>query len=370
MLVGQHGWLLETGKHGKSGARFLRPPDFRRRRIFVMSSQAGAGERKRLVIHRVAPEREENRLAEDVRAGLTAQPKTLPPKYFYDELGAHLFEAICQLPEYYLTRAESEILQRFAGEIVEQLSGHCSLVELGSGSAVKTRHLIAALLARQATLHYQPIDISAAMLEQSAQALLQEYPGLRITAQANDYTRGLGAIERGDAERLLVLFLGSNIGNYDPPEALALLREVRRVLRPGDGLLLGADLKKSAAALEAAYDDALGVTAAFNLNLLRRLNRELEADFDLAQFTHRASYNQMQGRVEIHLVSRAAQTIHLRGIGLSVELQAGEMIHTENSYKYDLAPMAALAQAAGFKHERAWLDAGQQFSCNLWLATA
>lgn len=310
----------------------------------------------------------ESGLAAEVRAGLTAQPKTLPPKYFYDELGSHLFEAICHLPEYYLTRAETEILKRYASAMVSRLPGNMSLVELGSGSAVKTRYLIEALLRHQSRLHYQPIDISATMLEQSARDLFRDYPQLQITAQASDYTEGLGQIERGDGERILALFLGSNIGNYDPPEALALLREMRHALRPGDGLLLGVDLKKSVPVLEAAYDDALGVTAAFNLNLLVRLNRELHADFDLSRFEHRAVYNRELSRVEMHLVSRAAQTIHLHAISLTVKMQEGETIHTESSYKYDHFQLTALAEAAGFRHDATWLDAQERFSCNLWLA--
>jgi dimethylhistidine N-methyltransferase len=333
-----------------------------------MSTEAGSVEPARLVIHQSKRDRAENSLAADVRAGLTARPRRLPPKYFYDELGSHLFEAICHLPEYYLTRAETEILKRYAGQIVSRLPGTIRLVELGSGSAIKTRSLIEALLRRQPRLHYLPIDISAAMLEKSAQALLQDYPGLQITAQVSDYTQGLSSIGRGEEERILVLFLGSNLGNYDPGEALALLQEVRRVLRAGDGLLLGADLKKSPAILEAAYADALGVTAAFNLNLLQRLNRELEADFDLAQFEHRAVYNRELGRVEMHLVSRRAQTINIRALKLKVEMKRAETIHTENSYKYDQAQLAALAAEAGFRCDRAWLDAREQFSCNLWLA--
>jgi dimethylhistidine N-methyltransferase len=321
-----------------------------------------------LFIRGCAPDIRGQGLPADVYAGLTAQPKTLPSKYFYDELGSHLFEALCHLPEYYLTRAETEILKRYANTIVNRLPGSLSLIELGSGSAIKTRYLIEALLARQPRLHYQPIDISATMLKQSSRELQRDYPHLRITPQANDYTQGLGGIERVEGERMLVLFFGSNIGNYAPDEALALLREVRRALRTGDGLLLGADLKKSAATLEAAYDDALGVTAAFNLNLLLRLNRELDADFDLAHFEHRAIYHRELGRVEMHLVSRAAQVIHLGAIGLTVKMQEGETIQTENSYKYDHPQLVALAQAAGFKHEATWLDARERFSSNLWLA--
>lgn len=322
----------------------------------------------RSAIPSAVPDARESSLAAEVRAGLSAEPKTLPSKYFYDELGSHLFEAICHLPEYYLTRAETAILKQYANAMVGRLSGRLTLVELGSGSAVKTRYLIEALLARQPRLHYQPIDISATMLEQSARDLFRDYPQLHISTRASDYTAGLGQIERADGERILALFLGSNIGNYNPPEAAALLREIRHALQAGDGLLLGADLKKPASVLEAAYDDALGVTAAFNLNLLVRLNRELKADFDLARFEHRALYNRELGRVEMHLVSREAQTIHLRAIGLSVKMREAETIHTESSYKYDHPQLAALAEASGFRQEVVWLDAQQRFSCNLWLA--
>ncbi len=310
----------------------------------------------------------EDAFAADVRAGLTATPKKLLPKYFYDALGSVLFEAICHLPEYYPTRAETEIFRHHSSDIVSSLTGRLGLVELGSGSSVKTRYLIEALLARQSELHYQPLDISATMLEQSAVELLKSYPALHITAQARDYTQGLGLIERAEGERLLALFLGSNIGNYDPPEALALLKQIRQALRVGDGLLLGADLKKSVAMLEAAYADALGVTAAFNLNLLLRINRELEANFDLKQFAHRAVYNHEPGRVEMHLVSLVTQTISINALGLQIEMREGETIHTENSYKYDQEQLTRMAVTAGFRVARVWLDAGERFSCNLWLA--
>jgi dimethylhistidine N-methyltransferase len=330
----------------------------------------------RLAIRRAAMENQSS-FAADVRAGLTATPKTLPPKYFYDALGSQLFEAICLLPEYYPTRAEAEIFENHAAEIVAQLASPVTVVELGSGSSVKTRRLIESLLARQGELHYQPVDISETILTESAMKLLDDYPPLRITAQATDYTQGLGAIarrpdergaERGD-ERVLVLFLGSNIGNYNPDDARALLREVRRNLRAGDGLLLGADLKKSRDTLEAAYDDPIGVTAAFNLNLLSRINRELDADFDLRRFRHRAHFNEARSRIEMHLLSRVRQTVEIRALGLTIDFSEGETIHTENSYKYDLDTLAALARESGFHAERTWFDSQQRFSCNFWLAS-
>lgn len=322
----------------------------------------------RLVIHQTASTQGGDNFAEDVRAGLSSSPKSLKPKYFYDALGSQLFEAICLLPEYYLTRAEAEIFERRSAEIIAQLPPPISVVELGSGSSVKTRYLIEAALSRQRELLYQPIDISETILEQSAEKLLKDYPGLRIAGQVSDYTRSFAIAERRDKEKILVLFLGSNIGNYTPDEARALLGQFRRALRPGDGLLLGADLKKSAAIIEPAYDDALGVTAAFNLNLLLRINRELGGDFDLARFRHRAVFNEEQSRVEIHLVSLAEQKVNIRSLGLQIEFQAGEAIHTENSYKYDLPRLASLADAVGFKPAKTWFDAEERFSCNFWLA--
>jgi L-histidine Nalpha-methyltransferase len=331
----------------------------------------------RFVFHQSVSQSNPDRFADDVRLGLTREPKSLSPKYFYDALGSQLFEAICLLPEYYLTRAETEIFRSHAAEIIAQMylpsapfvpSAPVGIVELGSGSSVKTRLLIEAILAHQDRLHYRPIDISATILEQSASKLLGDYPNLHIAAHVSDYTQGLSSIVRRDGERILVLFLGSNIGNYMPDEGRLLLRDIRRTLRPGDGLLLGADLKKSPAILEPAYNDALGVTAAFNLNLLLRINRELDADFDPARFEHRAVYNEREGRVEIFIVSRAAQSVAIKKIGLQIEFREGEMIHTENSYKYDPAQLEAIARETGFKLRRKWFDSEKRFSCNLWSA--
>jgi dimethylhistidine N-methyltransferase len=322
----------------------------------------------RLVVHQSEALNDKDNFAADVRAGLSAKPKRLKPKYFYDALGSQLFEVICLLPEYYLTRAESEIFERHAVEIVGQAPSPVTLVELGSGSSIKTRLLIEAILALQGELRYQPYDISETILEQSSKVLLEDYPGLRIEARAADYTRGLGSIARDDGEKILALFLGSNIGNYTPEDAGNLLRLVRGALRQGDGLLLGADLKKSREVLEPAYDDALGITAAFNLNLLLRINRELDADFDPANFKHRAFFNDERSRMELHLESLARHAVSIGALNLQVEFDEGETIHTENSYKYDMAQLAALAEDAGFEPVRAWFDEQERFSCNYWLA--
>jgi dimethylhistidine N-methyltransferase len=311
--------------------------------------------------------------AEDVRRGLAAEQKFLFPKYFYDELGSHLFEAICLLPEYYLTRAENEILARRADEIVGAVPSGDSqvvLVELGSGSATKTRRVIEALLKRQSGLLYVPVDISPAALEASALALLQSYPSLRVRAYASDYESALPHLRDGvgAGDKVLVLFLGSNIGNFDRGEARTFLRQLRDVLRAGDALLLGADLKKETGVLEAAYDDALGITAAFNLNLLTRINRAFDADFDPRAFRHVAVYNDTEGRVEIYIESKREQTVQLRALELTVHFDAGERVHTENSYKSSMDELSRLASETGFKLARTWLDRAGQFSSNLFVA--
>ncbi|HEV2802483.1 MAG TPA: L-histidine N(alpha)-methyltransferase [Pyrinomonadaceae bacterium] len=315
--------------------------------------------------------------AHDTAAGLRASPKQLFPKYFYDELGSLLFDAICLVPEYYLTRAENEILTRSATEIVAAAAAEAhdhaplSLLELGSGSATKTRRIIEALLARQSSLLYIPVDISASALEASARGLLQSYPALDIEAYASDYDTALAALgSKRDArpESLLALFLGSNIGNFDRDSAEAFLRSLREVLREGDAVLLGADLKKDRATLEAAYDDALGITSAFNLNQLVRLNREFGADFDPRAFRHVALYNEREGRVELYIESRRAQVVRLPALDLEITLAEAERIHTENSYKYDPAELDALAARTGFACTRRWTDTEGRFSSNLFVA--
>ena len=330
---------------------------------------------ERLRIHRpggAAAEGGGEEFAEDVRRGLSADPKYLLPKYFYDELGSHLIEAICLLPEYYLTRAEGEIFAGRAREIVEaaRAGSDLTLFELGSGSATKTRRIIDALLSAQSSLKYVPVDISAAALEASAHALLGDYAALRVSAYAADYDSALPRLaeEREEGTRALVLFLGSNVGNFGRAEARDFLRRVRAVLRAGDCLLLGADLKKEAGVLESAYDDALGVTAAFNLNLLARINRDLRADFSLRDFRHVALYDGREGRVEMHLESTREQDVRVGALGLELKFGAGERVHTENSYKYSPEDLSALAAATGFERARAWLDSGARFSSNLFVA--
>lgn len=310
---------------------------------------------------------------EDVRRGLSSPAKSLLPKYFYDDLGSLLFASICLLPEYYLTRVETEILAGHAGEVVAELRAPLRLIELGSGESQKTRLLISAILDRQRSLRYVPIDISPGALERASEQLLQEEPRLRVDALAGEYEACLRVLagERrtvpGDGSSL-VLFLGSTLGNLDPDQQTGLLRAVRMVLQPGDGMLLGVDWKKPAAELLPAYDDALGVTAAFNLNLLLRINRELGGDFDLGGFQHVARYDEERSRIEMHLVSRRAQVVTIRELGMEVAFAAGEGIHTESSYRFDGDDLAARAAGGGFRLARTWFDERRRFASVLLLA--
>jgi dimethylhistidine N-methyltransferase len=292
----------------------------------------------------------------DVLAGLRATPKTLPPKLFYDDAGAALFERICELPEYYLTRAELEILEACAPELARHIGPRAVLVEYGSGAGVKVRLLLDALVAAAA---YVPVDISAAQLRRVADEIRAVYPGLDVRPLCADFTRPLTLPALAPGERPVAFFPGSTLGNFHPPEAAAFLRRIARTVGRQGAIVLGLDRRKAAATLEAAYDDAQGVTAAFNRNLLARINRELGADFDLAAFEHRAVWNAAESRVEMHLESRRAQAVRVAGIRIA--FAAGERIWTECSYKYDDRALAALAAAAGLTVERRWTDAGDRF---------
>ena len=303
--------------------------------------------------------------ADDVRSGLTAPRKHLPPKYFYDELGSALFEAICSLPEYYLTRAETEILERFGGEMLAALDTPLEIVEFGSGSGRKTRLLIDAALKRQYALDYHPIDISPSALISASQALVTEYARLNVTAYASDYVEVLASARLRTSQRVLALFLGSNVGNFEPAEAVALLRAMSASFKPGDALLLGTDLKKDAATLELAYNDAIGVTAAFDLNLLGRINRELGGGFKLDGFRHVARYDGLRGVVESFLVAERAQRVPIEALGLEVHFAPGERIHTESSYKFSAGDVVALAAQSGFRVERRWTDSLERFAVSL-----
>jgi dimethylhistidine N-methyltransferase len=306
-----------------------------------------------------------------VRIGLTAARKWLPPRWFYDALGSSLFDAICFLPEYYVLRAESEILTSFRDEIVHSFGPQVRLVELGSGAARKTRILLDALTERQPELEYVPVDIDAAMLERTGRDLLNEYANLRVTAVASNISapsRSISFLPRTHV-RTVVLFLGSTIGNFEPDAAIAMLRDLRSALAPGDALFLGADLKKDRAILDPAYDDPLGVTAAFNRNVLGRINRELGGHFDLNAFLHRAFYAEEHGRVEMHLVSTRAQHVRIEAVDLEIAFEDGESIHTESSYKHDSTTLASLAATSGFTVTKTWTDSRGWFADVLMIAT-
>lgn len=304
---------------------------------------------------------------EDVAAGLGAPQKHLSSKYFYDDLGSALFDAITHLPEYYLTRAETEILHESGWEIVRALEEPVEFLELGSGSAIKTRILIDEALRAQGTLRYSPIDISADALVSSARSLADAYPQLRIRGYAADYFDVLGSPELTHERRVLAMFMGSNIGNYDPTSAGALLAKMNASLRPGDGLLIGADLKKDPAVLEAAYDDPTGVTAAFDKNVLARINRELGGTFDVRAFEHVAIYDPIRGVVESFLESAREQRVRIEALGLTVAFAAGERIHTESSYKFDRDSMQRMAEGAGFGLAKTWTDGAERFGVHLFI---
>jgi L-histidine N-alpha-methyltransferase len=307
--------------------------------------------------------------ARDVAAGLGSEPRQLHCCYFYDQEGSALFEEICTLPEYYLTRCEEQILRRVSGAIAGRFDDTpVTLVELGSGNAAKTRLLIAALLHRQERLRYVPIDICRTVLEDSARDLLKDYPGLDILAVAGEYQEGMRFLkDEGDGPRL-ILWLGSNVGNFHRDEAAQFLAAVRATMQPDDRLLAGIDLRKDRAILEPAYDDPRGVTARFNLNLLTRINRELGGHFDLSGFRHRAVYNEPVGRIEMYLDSVRGQEVRIDRLAHSYRFNPGEPVHTENSYKYSFAEIDSLAASAGLRVEERWTDEARRYSLNFMAA--
>lgn len=327
-----------------------------------MSSPSAASTADRLTWIETAPHGQLDDFASSVREGLSRRPRSLSCRWLYDEKGSRLFEAICEQPEYYPTRTELSILRERAGEIAAALPPGGSLVELGSGSALKTRVLIEAMLERDGALRYVPVDISRTMLEASSLELLEDYPQLEILGVAAEYRDGLRELRRRVDGPKLVLWLGSNVGNFERPAAASFLRELREGLDADDRLLIGVDLRKDAAVLERAYDDAAGVTARFTLNLLTRVNRELGGDFDLSAFRHDARYDNVLGRVEMHLVSLRAQRVRIAALDLELDLDEGERIHTENSYKYSGREIDALAAVGGFAVESRWFDAERRFS--------
>src|SRR5246127_2772385 len=321
-----------------------------------------------MLVHAI-PSNVSYEFAADVRAGLTRlSQKELPSKYLYDDVGSALFEVISHLPEYGLTRADERLLRRHAREIVDRVQGPVAFAELGSGSGRKTRWLLEAFCRRQRTSYY-PVEISHSALVM-CQRELSDIDAISIVGFEREYLDGLleVAAYRKSGEHLLVLFLGSTIGNFDRQAAVSFLSEVRCVLQPGDSLLLGTDLEKPTSQLIAAYDDELGVTAAFNLNLLARINRELGADFDLAQFRHLAKINPEARSVEMHLESMRRQVVSIPAAEVVIEFQEGETIWTESSHKYSPGEIFETAREAGFRCEVQWIDQQWPFAENLLIA--
>ena len=300
-------------------------------------------------------------MVRDVREGLTHSPKRLSPKYFYDERGSELFEQITALPEYYLTRAERALLGNVIPGLVDEIAPH-SLVELGAGSASKTRVILDAMVAAGKAASYVPIDVSRDFLETTAATLRRDYPQIEISPVVSDITEAFALPPLPPP--VLIAFLGSTIGNFPRESAVTLLSHVAALMRPGDAFLLGADLRKDPAVLNAAYNDSQGMTAAFNLNLLERLNRELGANFPLDRFEHRAYYSMEHHRIEMHLVARAPLTVTIPEIG-EVTFVEGETIRTELSYKYDLDTISAILADSGMRLDKWMPDSENAFALTL-----
>jgi L-histidine N-alpha-methyltransferase len=324
-------------------------------------------------------------VAKEARAGLSATPKTLSPWLFYDEAGSDLFEQITELPEYYPTRTERSIFADHAPEILCEAAATSNgtpapmltLIELGAGTATKTGILLAEAVRQQGSVVYQPVDVSDTALAAARDNILANIPGVTVRVQVADYTREALPLNRLPNTRTLALYIGSSIGNFTPSDARDVLRNLRAQLLPGDALLLGTDLRpnggpdahKTEATLLAAYDDAAGTTAAFNLNILTRLNRDLGADFDTQNFRHRACWNPTESRIEMHLESLIAQCVHIpansAGPSLTLDFAPGESIHTENSYKFTPATVASLLSSASFSATNSWQDPHHLFAVTL-----
>ena len=309
---------------------------------------------------------------QDVAAGLGKTPKSLKPKYFYDATGSELFEKITRQPEYYLTRTEAGLLRRCAPALGDIMGEDVSLVELGSGSSAKTSILLESLLESSNELHYLPIDISKTMLTATANRLDARYPELEVTPIASPYEAGLKRASTLVAEdervpdRMLVLFLGSSIGNMELAESVDFLEGLRAHLEPNDAFLIGFDLQKDVSVLNAAYNDAAGVTERFNFNVLTRINAELGGEFDLERFEHKAFYNEARGRIEMHLVSRVEQAVAVEACARSFAFAAEESIHTESSYKYTRASIEDLAARSRFRVREMFTDESDWFALALF----
>jgi L-histidine N-alpha-methyltransferase len=312
---------------------------------------------KRLSIHYLSHSQEASQTddGKDVIQGLTQTPKTLPPRYFYDDKGSQLFEQICELPEYYPTRTEAWILEQYAPEIA-RCTGACELVELGSGSSTKTRLLLTAYGGLQSPLHYLPIDVSGGILEESARQLLAEYPMLHVRGLVGTYEQALAHLEPPVVPTRMMFFLGSTLGNFTASQCDRFILQVKEGLSVGDYFLLGLDLQKPKALLEAAYNDSQGVTAAFNLNMLAHLNWRFRGNFNLDWFSHEAVYNEEAAQIEMYLHCQRDCTVCLEALDLTIEFHKNESILTEISRKFDLEEMSAYLRSRGLETTQTWRD--------------
>ena len=302
--------------------------------------------------------------ADEICSGLNRSSKSISPKFLYDKKGSDLFERICSLPEYYLTRTEVSILQRLQSELHAYMDEDFCLVELGSGSSAKTRLLLDAITPQQEKIEYLPIDISEILAESSEQ-LLRDYKNLTVTGIIDTYEGGLEFLKTYGQKRNLIIFLGSSFGNFSPVDGYKFLETVFSTMRPGDLFLIGLDLVKDVCTLESAYNDSKGITAEFNLNVLSRINDELDADFDLNNFAHHSLYNEHDQRIEMYLRSLTEQSVVISKSNLVLKLKKGELIHTEYSHKYRLSQIHDLLDDVGFELEHTWLDEKRHFSLTL-----
>jgi dimethylhistidine N-methyltransferase len=306
----------------------------------------------------------EKTFADEIKSSLKGNFKHINPKFFYDKKGSELFEKICKLPEYYPTRTEIEILKNIKSDFSKYLDGSFRLVELGSGSSKKTRLILDILTKFQKTTEYFPIDISE-ILTESSELLQRDYSELKITGIIDTYEEGLEFIEKYDDKRNLIIFLGSSFGNFTPQEGKIFLQKINSIMKSEDLFLIGLDLVKNKKILENAYDDSQGVTAKFNLNVLSRINYELDADFDLNNFEHVAKYNEKAQRVEMYLKSLINQSVNISKVNLSLDLKQGELIHTEHSHKYQIFQIKKLMDDTGFVIKQNWLDVNKYYALTL-----
>ena len=309
------------------------------------------------------PEAAQTPLGAEVYFGLTKIHKTLSPWLFYDDEGSRLFERITELDEYYPTRTERDIFAEYGDDILEAAAGdfRLQMIELGAGTATKTGLLLEAAVRRQGSVVYEPIDVSSTALEEATLRIEERLPQVTVLPRVADYTDGLSASAQEEGHRRLVLYIGSSMGNFEPGDRLQLLKDIRRQLSEGDTLLLGVDLVKPESVLIPAYDDSSGITAEFNLNVLRRINRELGANFNLDCFVHRAVWNRAESRIEMHLESTVAQQVSIPGLEIEVPFRHGETIHTENSYKFTPTGVLDLLAKSGFHSEKRWYDERKWF---------